>query len=103
MVLHRLELDGSEVRVRLATLVAVARAETPDTDWEVIAECVERPPVGPGRVAVDMVCVTGADPGGHPVLGRYSGPAVVVRIIDRTLVLRGDGPLAGLTVDQLQG
>ena len=103
LVVHRLEVDGVDVPVRFATVVAVARAETEQVDWEVVADCVA--PVGNdlGRCRVEMLCITGADPEGHLVLGELSGDAIVVRFVDRTLVLRGDGPLAGLTIDQLQG
>jgi hypothetical protein len=103
LVVHRLELDGVEVPVRHATVVAVARAETHRTDWEVVAECVHGSTLELGRVAVEMLCITGARDDGDLLLGVFSGDAVVVRVVDRTIVLRGDGPLAGLTLDQLQG
>jgi hypothetical protein len=103
LVVHRLELDGAEVALRHGTLVAVARAETHRTDWEVVADCVQESTLGLGRVAVEMLCITGARDDGDLLLGVFTGEAVVVRVVDRTIVLRGDGPLEGLGIDQLQG
>jgi hypothetical protein len=103
LVIHRLEVDGVDLPVRFATLVAVARAESSQVDWEVVADCVTPVTRELGRCSVEMLCITGADEQGHLVLGELSGEAVVVRFMDRTLVLRGDGPLAGLGIDQLQG
>ena len=103
LVIHRLDLDGADVAVRFATLVAVARAETDQIDWEVVADCVRPVEQELGRCAVEMLCITGATQDGDLTLGEFSGDAVVVRFMDRTLVLRGDGPLAGLSLDQMGG
>ena len=103
LVIHRLDVDGVDLPLRFATVVAVARAETEQVDWEVVAECID--PVGTelGRCHVEMLCITGADDEGHLILGEFSGDAVVVRFMERTLVLRGDGPLSGLSIDLMQG
>ena len=103
LVIHRFEVDGVDIPVRFATLVAVARAETEQIDWEVVADCVQPVTRELGRCSVEMLCITGATEAGHLTLGELSGEAVVVRFMDRTLVLRGDGPLAGLSLDLLQG
>ncbi len=103
LVIHRLDVDGVDLPVRFGTVVAVARAEAGGIDWEVVADCVHPIERGLGRCRVEMLCITGADDEGHLVLGELSGDAVVVRYVDRTLVLRGDGPLEGLTIDQMQG
>lgn len=102
-VIHRLEVDGVDLPLRFATVVAVVRAETEQVDWEVVAECID--PVGTelGRCRVELLCITGADDDGHLILGEFSGDAVVVRFLERTLVLRGDGPLSGLSIDLMQG
>jgi hypothetical protein len=50
-----------------------------------------------------MLCITGANDRGQLVLGEFAGEAVVVRVVDRTVVLRGDGPLAGLGAEHLRG
>lgn len=115
LVIHRLCLDDVAVRVRFGTLVAVARdqqrsADIGDTsidptdgtgvdvdgDWEIVAQLVEEFGGGLGRVGVEALCITGTEPSGAPVLSTLSGIAAVVRFVDRSIVLRGDGPLDGL-------
>jgi hypothetical protein len=103
LVIHQLVIDGREVPVKFATVVAVARAESEQTDWEVVAECMAEVSSGLGRCRLDMVCITGATEDGALEFSDLSGEAVVVRFVDRTIVLRGDGPLDGLSIDQLQG
>jgi hypothetical protein len=103
LVIHRLEVDDVELPVRFATLVAVARAESGQIDWEVVADCVQPVARGLGRCRLEMLCITGATDSGDLNLGEFSGDAVVVRFMDRTLVLRGDGPLAGLDLGDLNG
>ena len=103
LVIHRLLIDGGEVPVKFATVVAVARAESGQTDWEVVAECMAEVSSELGRCRLDMVCITGAAEDGALQFSDLSGEAVVVRFVDRTIVLRGDGPLDGLSIDQMQG
>ena len=50
-----------------------------------------------------MDCVTGADDDGAPLVEQLSGPAFLVRHVDRALVFRGDGPLDGVDVSSLHG
>ena len=128
LVIHRLHIDGVEMPVRLATLVAVRRhddtvaadgpvstvddggddraeaegARDDGIDWEVVADGVHDMAHELGRRHVEMLCITGADAEGHLILGELSGDAIMVRFVDRTVVLRGDGPLAGLTPDMFQ-
>lgn len=103
LVVHRLDIDGVELRLRFATIVAVARAESAQIDWEVVADGVEVPEVSHGRHRLDMVCISGASEDGTLEMSDISGEAVLVRIVDRTVVLRGDGPLSGLSVSELRG
>lgn len=103
LVVHRLDVDGVELRLRFATLVAVARAESSQIDWEVVADAVELPDVRHGRHRLDLVCITGAAADGTIETSELEGEAVVVRIVDRTVVLRGDGPLSGLSLSELRG
>ena len=102
LVIHRLELDGIEVPLRFGTLVAVARtdADGPATDridWEVVADGLDEYGGQLQRHHVELLCITGVDADGHLVLGELEGDAIVVRFVERTVVLRGDGPLTGLT------
>ena len=102
LVIHRLHLDGAEVPVRFGTLVAVSRVDedgpaTDLIDWEVVADGVEEYAGELQRHHVELLCITGADADGHLILGEFEGDAVVVRFVERTVVLRGDGPLLGLT------
>lgn len=82
--------------VRLATLVVVDRGAA-TVDWEVVAEGLEDFTGELGRVGVEMLCITGANDAGQLLLDELSGDAVVVRFVGPTVVLRGDGPLHGLT------
>lgn len=118
LVIHRMHLDGVEVPIRFATLVAVARnglgdgadgpTETADfasaeIDWEVVADGVDEYAGELHRHHVELLCITRVDEDGHLVLGELSGDAVVVRFVERTVVLRGDGPLSGLTTGLFEG
>jgi hypothetical protein len=103
LVVHRLHVDGAEIDLRHGTLVAVARAETARIDWEVVADAVVAAPVELGRHELEMLCITGVNADGQLVLGELAGTAVLVRAVERTLVLRGDGELAGLSLDLLGG
>jgi hypothetical protein len=103
LVIHRLHLDGVEVPLRFGTLVAVDRSDdgtgigSDDLDWEVVAEAVDEYSGELRRHHVELLCITGANAEGHLVLGEFVGDAFVVRFVDRAVVLRGDGPLTGLT------
>ena len=70
--------------VRLATLVVVDRGAA-TVDWEVVAE---------GLAANQL---------GQLLLGELCGEAIVVRFVGATVVLRGDGPLRGLSDAVLEG
>jgi len=116
LVIHRIHLDGTEVPIRFATLVAVERAAdgaslTPNTgsaevpgdiDWEVVADGVADYEGAMERHRVEALCITGADDDGHLILTELTGDAVVVRYVERTVVLRGDGPLQGFTPEMFQ-
>ncbi|MBS1839018.1 MAG: hypothetical protein JST64_15090 [Actinobacteria bacterium] len=104
LVIHRLWVDELELPVRFATLVAVERDPNPgtDPDWEVVADLLDGFGGELGHVDVELLCIVGADGEGHLVLGELAGRAVVVRFDERTLVLRGDGPLNGLDPASLE-
>ena len=109
LVIHRLHLDGTELPIRFGTVVAVARddAHPPTTAnagvyWEVVADGMDDYEGAMQRHHVEALCIIGANDDGHLVLGELSGDAVVVRYVERTVVLRGDGPLLGLSQDMFQ-
>ena len=95
MLVHRCAVDGSEVRVRLATLVVVRRESQDALDWEVVAETVDDTRVELGRNELALTVVSGADGHGDVELADLRGEAQVVRFLDRSVVWRGDGPLLG--------
>ncbi len=124
LVIHRLHLDGTELPIRFGTVVAVARDDAPQStapnvgtdndsgdtdghgsngvDWEVVADGMEDYEGAMQRHHVEALCIIGANDDGHLVLGELSGDAVVVRYVERTVVLRGDGPLLGVSQDMFQ-
>ncbi|MEZ5238560.1 MAG: hypothetical protein R2716_06285 [Microthrixaceae bacterium] len=95
LTIHRLEVDGTETSVALATLMAVRRDSSPDLQWEVVAQTLGAEPPVLGTNELGLVVVSGADAQGVPLLSQLCGRAVVVRYVDSTVVWRGDGPLAG--------
>ncbi len=94
---HRLHIDGVELGLRLGTLVAIEREVTDQIEWEIVAEGMEEYAGELTRCHVEVLCITGTDPAGHLVLSELAGDAIVVRFTRRTVVLRGDGPLSGLS------
>ncbi|HMV73097.1 MAG TPA: hypothetical protein PKB00_00860 [Microthrixaceae bacterium] len=101
-MIHRLHLDDVEMPVRLATLVVVDRGAA-TVDWEVVAEGLADFTGELGRIRVEMLCITGANESGQLLLGELCGEAIVVRFVGATVVLRGDGPLHGLSDAVLEG
>lgn len=98
LVIHRLLVDGEDMALRHGTLVVVERDCADRLDWEVVADGVEEYAGGLGGHLIEMLCITGANDDGHLILAELSGRAVVVRFTERTVVLRGDGPLTGFDV-----
>ncbi len=70
-------------------------AETDDSDhpqWECLAYALEPAPLAQGRYRIDLTTLD----------GRYlHGEAALVRSVDGAHVLRGTGPLEGITADDL--
>ena len=95
LLIHRLEIDGTDLPVALATLMVVSRPGLDHLDWEVVARTVGQASMELGRNELEMTVVSGADPAGAPELSSLSGAAVVVRHPDSTVVWRGDGALVG--------
>ncbi len=102
-LIHRLDVSGQSVPLRHGDLVVAARAESGQLDWEVVANAMSDTTVARRTHELRMDCVTGADDDGAPVVEQLSGPAFLVRNVDRALVFRGDGPLDGVDVSSLHG
>jgi hypothetical protein len=99
----RLDVGGQTVPLRHADLVVAARAESGQLDWEVVAHATDEMSVARKTHELRMDCVTGETDDGEPVVDRLSGPAFLVRNVERALVFRGDGPLDGVDVASLLG
>lgn len=81
--------------LRHGTLQVVERsggAADGSLDWEVVLHTIEVEPLANAVHDLDLTLLVGADDDGL-VSGRATGRAVLVRAVDHTLVLRGDGPL----------
>ena len=108
LVIERLGISGRDLALEYGTVMVVARAEFSELDWEVLARTVETHPIARGTHDVTLACVDAVeDPdaaeGARLVRRAMSGPAFLVRVVDRTLVLRGTGSLEGFDLGLLRG
>ena len=108
LVVERLRVGGRELAVDHATVVVVARAESAELDWEVVAHTSQVEPLARGTHDLDLRCVHPVIDDGDPTSVHLealalSGPAFLVRSVERALVLRGAGPLAGFDRGRLGG
>ncbi|MEZ5140711.1 MAG: hypothetical protein R2702_11235 [Acidimicrobiales bacterium] len=87
-----LAVERVPVVLRVAHLLVAEREGAPHLDWECVATALDAAPIPPGRYRVDLTTLDGR------VLG---GPAILVRSIEGTHVLRGDGPLEGVEASEL--
>jgi len=101
LLVHRLEVDSTDVAVRLGTLVVVRRPGSEHLDWEVVAQTTGDSTAELGENLLGMTVVSGADPNGVPELSELSGNAVVARYVDEAVVWRGNGVLVGFDDDWL--
>jgi len=88
-----LAVEHVPVVLRVAHLLVAEREGGARLDWECVATALDATPIAPGRYRVDLTTLEGR------VLG---GPAILVRSIEGTHVLRGDGPLDGIEADELR-
>lgn len=109
LVVERLAVGGRDLVLDHATVMVVARAESAELDWEVIAHTRQAEPVARGTHELRLRCVT-AELVTHDgtddvrlVAHDLSGTAFLVRTVQRTLVFRGSGTLAGFDVGLLRG
>jgi len=108
LLVERLTLGDRDLPLDHASVVVVARAESTELDWEVVAHTREPEPVARGTHGVGLRCVIAVAEEENPTDLRLEavdlrGPAFLVRSIERTLVLRGTGPLDGFDLGLLRG
>ena len=87
-----LALEGIAVELRAAYLLVAEQEGADQLQWEVLAYAADPAELARDRYEVDVTTLDGR---------RLAGTAVLVRSIEGAHVLRGDGPLAGLAVDDL--
>lgn len=87
-----LALEGIPVVLRAAYLLVAEQDGVDQLQWEVLAYGLDTAELRPGTYEVEVRTLDGR---------QLAGPAVLVRSVEGAHVLRGDGPLAGLAVDDL--
>jgi hypothetical protein len=83
-----LAVERVAVALKAAYLLVAEQEGTDDLQWECLAYALDAAPIAQGRYRVDVTTLDGR------VL---SGPAILVRSVEGAHVLRGDGPLDGIT------
>ena len=103
-VIARLSIGDRDVPLRHGDVVVAARAETGVLDWEVVVHTMETTTVARQLHELTMSCVVDTrESDGTLELATLSGPAFLVRSVERALVFRGDGPLQGIDLTGLTG
>lgn len=87
-----LAVERVPVPLKAAYLLVAEQDGHQDLQWECVAYALDDAPIATGRYRVDLTTLDAR------VL---SGPAILVRSVQGTHVLRGDGPLDGVGVDDL--
>lgn len=87
-----LGVEGVPVVLRAAYLLVAETDDGVDPQWELIAYALDEAPLPQGRYRTEIVTLDGR---------LLAGDAVVVRSVDGAHVLRGAGPLAGISPDDL--
>jgi hypothetical protein len=87
-----LRIDGGDLRLRYGGLIVVAHDEAMNIDWECVAMPVDHEPLEQGAYRLDVVTLEGRE---------LHGNAVLVRSVSGTHVLRGAGPLHGVSDHEL--
>lgn len=85
-------IDGDDVRIKYGDLLLAAHDGATHVDWERVVQPFDPTPIEQGAYRLGIVTLEGR------VL---SGDAVLVRSVKGTHVLRGAGPVDGLTHDEL--
>ena len=87
-----LAIEQVPVPLKAAYLLVAEQDGHDELQWECIAVALDPAEVARGRYRVDVTTLDGRVVGGE---------AVLVRSIDGTHVLRGDGPLSGVGAEEL--
>lgn len=88
-----LAVEGVGVPLRAAYLVVADQDGVEQLQWECVAYGIDEAPIARGRYEVEIVALDGRT---------LRGPAVLVRSIEGAHVLRGDGELEGVGIDELR-
>jgi hypothetical protein len=88
----RLRIDGADVPLKYGDLLAASHAGATHVDWECVVMPFDPAPIDQGAYRVALTTFDGL---------ALDGDAVLVRSVSGTHVLRGAGPLDGLTDDHL--
>lgn len=88
-----LVIEGIPVLLKAAYLLVAEQEGSEDLQWECLVYALDAKELPQGTYAVDIETLDGRD---------LAGRAVLVRSIDGAHVLRGDGPLAGVTSSDLR-
>ena len=83
-----LAIEGIPIVLKAAYLLVADQDGIDDLQWECLAYALDTQPIPRGTYAVDVTTLDGRD---------LAGRAVLVRSVEGAHVLRGDGPLAGIT------
>jgi hypothetical protein len=100
-VLADLHVGDRRLTLRHGDVVIAARAESGSLDWEVVVHTLEPVDVARQVHELTLSCIVGADDDGSLLTETLTGPAFLVRAVDRALVFRGDGPLDGIDLAEL--
>ena len=87
-----LHVDHKPVVLKAAYLLVAQQDGSIDLQWECLAYGFESAETPRGGYQVEIVTLDGRS---------ISGPVVLVRSLDGNHVLRGDGPIVGVTADEL--
>ncbi len=99
--LAQLHVEGAPLPLRHGDLVVVARAESAELDWEVVAHTIDVHHVARGHHELVMSCVHGVDDEGRLRFVELTGSAFLVRSVQTAVVFRGGGRLEGFDLQML--
>lgn len=93
-MIERLTVSGRDLPLVYGTVMVVDRDG--HLDWEVVVQTRDEEPVARTHHDLELRVLAGVDTSGQVVTTCLSGRAFFVRAVERVVVFRGDGPLAGI-------